>query len=42
MLEGIGIGLQFSQAAFEANGGEDGGGIEWARANLVGTGPLSW
>jgi len=40
MLEGIGIGLQFSQAAFEANGGEEGGGIEWARANLSGTGPF--
>ena len=40
MLEGMGIALQFSKEAFEANGGEEGGGIEWARANVVGTGPF--
>ena len=40
ILPNMGISLMFSKEAFEANGGETNGGIEWARANLVGTGPF--
>ncbi|HHX74160.1 MAG TPA: ABC transporter substrate-binding protein [Firmicutes bacterium] len=40
LLEGLGISLMFSKHSFEQNGGEEGGGIEWARFHPVGTGPF--
>ncbi|HHX74158.1 MAG TPA: ABC transporter substrate-binding protein [Firmicutes bacterium] len=40
LLENIGITLMFSKKSFDDNGGEEGGGIEWARFHVVGTGPF--